>query len=52
MNKVINALQYVRYDVLYDEGNLICSIPNIEFGYYQTEINDSGELIIDIEYAD
>lgn len=52
MNEIIKPLQYVRYDVLVHNGFLTCNIPNIELGYYQTEINDNGELIIDIEYAD
>jgi hypothetical protein len=51
MNEVIKALQYVRYDILFDNGYLICSVPNIEHGYYETEINTAGDLFITVDYG-
>ena len=51
MNKIVKALQYVRYDVQINTGSLICSIPNLEYGYYDTMIDDNGNLIINIEYG-
>lgn len=51
MNDIIRALQYVRYDVLLDKGYLVCSVPNIELGYYETEINTAGYLFINIDYG-
>lgn len=51
MNEVIKALQYVRYDILFDKGYLVCSVPNLELGYFDTEINMNGELIIMVDYG-
>lgn len=51
MNEIIRPLQYVRYDVWLKEGELVCSIPNVMFGYYDTWFNEKGELIIEIDYG-
>jgi hypothetical protein len=49
--KKVKALQYVRYDVQIDSGSLICSIPNLEYGYYDTWIDDNGNLMIEVGYG-
>ena len=50
-DEIIRPLQYVRYDVIVKEGELICSIPNVMFGYYDSFFNENGELIIEIDYG-
>lgn len=49
MSIYVRPLHFIRYDVIYS-GELICSIPNIELGYFDTEINSNGELIINMDY--
>lgn len=51
MNEKIKPLQYVRYDVQLNNGYLVCSIPNLELGYFDTLINTAGYLFIDIDYG-
>lgn len=43
----IRPLQYVRFDVMLHNGYLICSVPDLLFGYVDAEINPTtDELII------